>query len=122
MNVERESSVALKAQVDVLFKRLEDAKAVGLATADLCIGALGQFAGVASSLSPEPLAYIIFSWMKSNSAKLPDFVGGAVEFGALSAATNSSKMLAIDDCGGYNPEYPWQTTWAATLGAAQPTR
>ena len=24
-------------------------------------------------------------------------------------------------CGGYNPRYPWQTTWVAPLGAAQPT-
>jgi hypothetical protein len=31
--------------------------------------------------------------MKSNFAKLSNFVGGAVDFGALSAATNLSKML-----------------------------
>jgi hypothetical protein len=61
VNAERESSTALKAQVDMLSKRLEDAKAVGLAAADLYIGALGQFGGVASLLPPEPSAYIIFS-------------------------------------------------------------
>ena len=88
----------MNAQVDILTKRLEDAKAVGLAATDLCIGALGQFGGVASLLSPEPSAYNIFSWMKSNFAKLPDFVGGAVDFGALSAATNFSKMLAQSGC------------------------
>jgi hypothetical protein len=36
--------------------------------------------------------------MKSNFAKLPDFIGGAVDFGALSAATNFSKMLAQSGC------------------------
>jgi pyridoxine 5'-phosphate synthase PdxJ len=61
VNAERESSAALKAQVDMLSKHLEDAKAIGLAEVDLYIGALGQFGGVASSLPPEPSAYIIFS-------------------------------------------------------------
>ena len=36
--------------------------------------------------------------MKSNVAKLPDFVGGAVDFGALSTATNISKMMAQLGC------------------------
>jgi uncharacterized protein YlxW (UPF0749 family) len=94
VNAERESSATLKAQVDMLTKRLEDAKAVGLVAADLNIGALGQFGGVASSLPSEPSAYNIFSWMKSNFAKLPDFIGGAIDFGALSATTNFSQMLA----------------------------
>jgi hypothetical protein len=35
-----------------------------------------------------------FSWMKSNFTKLLDFVGVAVDFGALSAAMDFSKMLA----------------------------
>ena len=30
--------------------------------------------------------------------KLPDFVGGAVNFGALASATNLLKMLAQDGC------------------------
>ena len=41
MDAERESGVALKAQVDVLSKRLEDAKSIGLAEAELYVGALG---------------------------------------------------------------------------------
>jgi hypothetical protein len=36
--------------------------------------------------------------MKSNFAKLPDFVGGAIDFGALSATTNLSKMLTESSC------------------------
>ena len=30
--------------------------------------------------------------------------------------------IQLDDCGGYDPGYPWQTTWAAPTGVAQPTR
>ena len=45
MDAERESGVALKAQVDVLSKRLEDAKSIGLAMAELYVGALEQFGG-----------------------------------------------------------------------------
>jgi hypothetical protein len=98
VNAERESSAALKAQVDMLTKRLEDAKAIGLVAADLYIGALGQFGGVASLMPSEPSTYIILSWMKPNFAKLLDFVSGAVDFGALSFATNFSKMLAQSSC------------------------
>ena len=39
-NLRRESGVALKAQVDVLSKRLEDVKSIGLAVAELYVGAL----------------------------------------------------------------------------------
>ena len=48
--VERESSAALKAWLDMLTKRLEDTKAIRLAAAELYIGELGQFGGVTSSL------------------------------------------------------------------------
>ena len=36
--------------------------------------------------------------MKANFLKLPDFVGRAVNFGALAFATNFSKMLTQDGC------------------------
>ena len=94
VDAERKSSAALKAQVDMLTKRLEDAKAIGLATAELYVGALEQFGASTSSLSFESLAFNIFSWMKANFLKLPDFVGGAIDFGALASASNLSKMLA----------------------------
>ena len=38
VDAERESSAALKAQVDMLTKRLEDAKAIQLATVELYVG------------------------------------------------------------------------------------
>jgi hypothetical protein len=34
--------------------------------------------------------------LKANFVKLPDFIGGAVDFGALAFANNFSKMLAQD--------------------------
>jgi len=40
VDAKKESSVGLKAQVDMLTKCLEDAKVVGLATAELYVGAL----------------------------------------------------------------------------------
>ena len=40
VDAERESSAALKVQVDLLTKRLEDAKSIGLAAAELYVGAL----------------------------------------------------------------------------------
>jgi hypothetical protein len=98
VDAERESSAALKAQVDMLTKRLEDAKAIGLAVAELYVGALEHFGGSTSSLPSEPSAFNIFSWMKANFVKLPDFVGGTVDFGALASATNLSKMLKHDGC------------------------
>jgi len=93
VDAERESSAALKAQVDMLTKRLEDAKSIGLATAELYVGVLERFEGSTSSLPSEPLVFNIFSWMKANFLKLPDFVGGDVDFRALASTTNLSKML-----------------------------
>ena len=60
VDTERESSAALKVQVDMLTKRLEDAKAIGLAIAELYVGALEQFRGSTSSLPSEPSAFNIF--------------------------------------------------------------
>ena len=82
----------------MLTKHLEDAKSVKLAADELYVGVLDQFRGSTSSLPPEPLAFNIFSWIKANFLKLPNFVGGAVDFGALAFATNLSKMLAQDGC------------------------
>jgi CO dehydrogenase/acetyl-CoA synthase epsilon subunit len=61
VDAERESSAALKAQVDMLTKHLEDAKVVGLAAAGLYVSALERFRGSTSSLPFEPSAFNIFS-------------------------------------------------------------
>ena len=75
VDAERESGVALKAQVDVLSKRLEDAKSIGLVAAELYVGALEKFGGSTPPLPSEPSAFSIFLWLKANFLKLPNFVG-----------------------------------------------
>ena len=57
---ERESGGALKVQVDMLSKRLEDAKSIGLAAAKLYVGALEQFGGSTRPLPSEPSVFNIF--------------------------------------------------------------
>jgi hypothetical protein len=50
-----------------------------------------------NSNSPGYLAegeFSLFTWLKAHLEKLPTFVRGAVNFGALAGATNFSKMLA----------------------------
>lgn len=98
VDMERESGIALKAQVGVLSKRLEDAKSLRLATVKLYAGTLEQFGGSTPPLPSESLAFSLLSWMKANFMKLPDFVYGAVDFGALASTMNFVKMLAQDDC------------------------
>ena len=61
VDAERESSAALKAQVDMLSKRLEDAKSIELATTELYVRALEQFRGSTPPLPSEPSAFNIFS-------------------------------------------------------------
>jgi hypothetical protein len=82
----------------MLTKCLEDAKAIGLAAAELYVSAHERFGGSTSSLPSKPSAFNIFSWMKANFLKLPNFVGGVVDFGALASATNLSKMLVQEGC------------------------
>lgn len=82
----------------MLTKHLEEVKAIGLSAIELYVNALGEFGGVASSLPSEPSAYNIFALMESNFTQHPSFVGGAIDFGALSSATNLSKILVKSGC------------------------
>ena len=59
VDAERESGAALKAQVDMLSKRLEDTKSIGLVAAELYMGALEQFGGSIPSLSSEPSSSLV---------------------------------------------------------------
>lgn len=95
---ERSSSQALSAQVELLQKRLEEARVAGLAAVELYQAALGGFGGTTSPLPADASALSIFGWFKENVAKLPEFVGGAVDFGALSCATNLCKTLGKLGC------------------------
>jgi hypothetical protein len=58
------------------------------------VAALGQFGGSTFDKLEEPTAFNLLSWLKAHVEKLPAFVGGLVNFGALAGATNYAKMLA----------------------------
>ena len=58
---ERQSSLALGAQVDLLTKCLDEAKAIELSVAKLYISALDEFGGIATSLPLEPSPYSLFA-------------------------------------------------------------
>ena len=85
-------------QVDLLQKRLEEAWVAGVSVAELYRAALAGFGGATSPLPADASAYGILAWFKENVAKLPDFVGGAMDFGALSCATNLCKTLGKLGC------------------------
>jgi hypothetical protein len=78
----------LAAQVNLLTRRLDEAKALRLLATELYINTLGEFRGVTTPLCLEPSPYSLFARMKSNFTKLSSFVGGAVDFGVLSSTTN----------------------------------
>jgi prefoldin subunit 5 len=61
VDAKRESSTALKMQVDLVSNRVEDAKEVGLAVAKLYASTIEQFRGSMSLIPSKPLAFVIFS-------------------------------------------------------------
>lgn len=63
------------------------------------ISALASFGDVTSPPLADASAFKIFSWLKSNFAKLLDFVGKVGDIAALSSATNLTKTLAKAGCG-----------------------
>lgn len=98
IEAERSLSQALEVQVEVLQKWLEDARAAGVAAAELYQSALASFGGTTSPLPIDASALGVFGWFKENLAKLPDFIRGAMDFGALSCATNLCKTLGRMGC------------------------
>jgi hypothetical protein len=80
-------------EVELLKKRLHEAKALGLATAKAYASVLVGFGGVMSSLSAESSASGLFTWMSVDFTKLLDFVGKVLDFAALSSATNLARTL-----------------------------
>jgi hypothetical protein len=65
---------------------LEEARVARITTAELYQAVLGGFGGATSPLPSDASALCIFSWFKGNIARLPEFVKGAMDFGALSCA------------------------------------
>lgn len=94
IDAEKESSGALATQVELLNKRLDDAKALGLSAAQVYTSVLASFRAVTPLLPFDLSAYGVLGWPKSNFSKLPDFVMKVGDFVAISSATNLSKTLA----------------------------
>jgi uncharacterized protein YlxW (UPF0749 family) len=63
INSERESSTALKAQVDLLSMCLDATKEIGLAAAKMYTDTLEHFGGSTSSLPSEPSPFNLFTWL-----------------------------------------------------------
>ena len=83
----------MSGRVDLLQKHLEEARVASVLAAELYRAALASFGGATSPLPADACAYGILAWFKENVAKLPEFVGGAMDFGALSCAMNLCKTL-----------------------------
>jgi hypothetical protein len=99
IDAEKESSGALATQVELLNKRLDDAKALSLSVAEIYTFVVPSFRAVTPLLPSNLSAYGVLGWLKSKFSKLPDFVMNVVDFVAVSSATNLSKTLAKSGCG-----------------------
>jgi hypothetical protein len=69
----------------------------------------------------EPTSFTLLSWLKAHVEKLPDFVGGAVDFGALASAINFAKMLAQGGCTHTESIKKEKLSGPSDLGVTSPT-
>jgi hypothetical protein len=93
LDKEKQSSAALQDQVSLLRKRMEALEGLALITAEKYKAAVEKFGGQTFALPEEAIAFNLMTWLKSHVEKVPNFVGGAVDFAALASATNFGKML-----------------------------
>jgi len=98
VDAEKSLCQAQSAQIDLLNKRLEEAWIAGVSATELYRMALASFGGATSPLPADASAYAILAWFEENVVKLSEFVGGAMDFGALSCATNLCKTLGKLGC------------------------
>jgi hypothetical protein len=76
---------------------------------------------VARDMPEEPTAFSLLFWLKTHVEKLPTFVGGAADFGALADATNYAKMLARGGCTHIEIIKKEKLSGSSDLGATSPT-
>jgi hypothetical protein len=69
----------------------------------------------------EPTTFSLLSWLKTHVEKLPAFVGGAADFGALAGTTNYAKMLARGGCTHIEIIKKENLSGPSDLGATSPT-
>jgi hypothetical protein len=59
---------------------------------------LQTFGGITTELPTEGPLNDVAAWMKFNFSKLPEFIGGVSDFGALAGVTSFCKLLAAHGC------------------------
>ncbi|XP_021315120.1 uncharacterized protein LOC110434730 [Sorghum bicolor] len=85
-----------------LQTRMQKAEAEAAAIVGLYADSLAQFGGSTSAPPPSGDVGAGLAWLKSHIRMLPDFVGGAVDFGAL-AAEIAKKKAKVDKAGPSRP-------------------
>jgi len=81
-----------------LQTRTQKADAEAAAIVGLYAESLAQFGGSTSAPPPSGDVGASLAWLKSHIRMLPDFVGGAVNFGALAAVSSFAKLLRREGC------------------------
>jgi len=91
LDAERVSAAAMQTQ-------LQKAKANAAAVIRLYSGSLAQFGGSTSAPPSDGDVGVSLAWLKSHVSMLPEFVGGAVDFGALAAVNSFARLLLRGGC------------------------
>jgi hypothetical protein len=91
LDAERASAAAMQT-------RLQKAEAEAAAVTGLYSGSLAQFGGSTSALSAGGDVGVSLAWLKSHISMLPEFVGGAVDFGALATVNSFARLLRRGGC------------------------
>ena len=81
-----------------LQTRIQKAEAEAAAIVGLYADSLAKFGGSTSAPPPGGDVGAALAWLKSHIRMLPDFVGGAVNFGALAAVSSFAKLLRREGC------------------------
>ena len=77
---------------------MQKVEAEAAAVIGLYSGLLAQFGGSNSAPLPSGDVGASLAWLKSHISMLPDFVGGAVDFGALAAVSSFARLLRRGGC------------------------
>jgi len=82
----------------VVQKHMRKAEEEAAAVIGLYSGSLAQFGGSTSSPPTSSDVGASLAWLKSHISMLPDFVGGAVDFGALTTVSSFARLLRRGGC------------------------
>ena len=91
LDAERTSAAAVQT-------RMQKAEAEAAAIIGLYSGSLAQFGGSTSAPPTSGDVGVSLAWLRSHISMLPDFVGGAVDFGALAAVNSFARLLRCGGC------------------------